>query len=185
MPNMTVIRPADANETAQAWRIALENRAGPTALVLTRQNLPTFDRAGEGLAPATETLKGGYTLYDGGGDPQVVLVSTGSEVSIAYEAAQQLAQEGLKASVVSIPCWEIFAQQSTAYKNSVLPPNLPKVAIEAATSFGWERWVGNDPAKATIISVDRFGASAPYKRVYAELGLTADHVMKAAKALVG
>jgi len=185
MPNMTVVRPADANETAQAWRIALENRTGPTALVLTRQNLPTLDRAGEGLAPATDTLKGGYTLYAGGDTPQVVLVSTGSEVSLAYEAAQQLATEGIAARVVSIPCWEIFAAQSTAYQNSVLPPQLPKVAIEAGTSFGWERWVGNDPAKATIISVDRFGASAPYKRVFEELGLTTAHVIKAAKALLG
>ncbi len=185
MPNMTVIRPADANETSQAWRIAIENRTGPTALVLTRQNLPTLDREGEGLAPASDALKGGYTLYDGGGEPQVVLVSTGSEVSIAYEAAKALASTGIKASVVSIPCWKIFAEQSTDYKNSVLPPNLPKVAIEAATSFGWERWVGNDPAKATIIAVDRFGASAPYQRVYEELGLTAEHVVKAAKALLG
>ena len=185
MPNMTVIRPADANETAQAWRMAVENRTGPTALVLTRQNLPTMDRTGAGLAAADEARKGGYTLYGGGGNPQILLVATGSEVAIAYDAATALAAEGIAASVVSIPCWEIFAQQSAAYRAKVLPLALPKVAIEAGVSLGWERWVGNDPAKGTIISVDRFGASAPYKRVYEELGLTAQHVVQAAKALLG
>jgi transketolase len=184
MPNMTVARPADANETAQVWRIALEKRNGPTALVLTRQNLPTFDREGEGLAPATDALKGGYTLYDGGGEPQIVLVATGSEVAIAYDAAKQLKTEGIAASVVSLPCWDIFAAQDEAYRNRVLPPHLPKVAIEAAASFGWERWVGNDQRKATIIAVDHFGASAPYKRIYEEFGLTAANVIKAAKALL-
>ncbi|MEZ4673737.1 MAG: transketolase [Caldilineaceae bacterium] len=184
MPNMTVVRPADANETTQAWRIAIENRTGPTALVLTRQNLPTFDREGEGLAPAVDVLKGGYTLYDGGGNPQIVLVSTGSEVAIAYDAAKELATAGISASVVSIPCWEIFAKQSTDYRNTILPPHLPKVAIEAAVSFGWERWVGNDSTKSAIISVNRFGASAPYKRIYEELGLTAAHVVAQAKALL-
>jgi len=184
MPNMTVIRPADANETTQAWRMALQNRTGPTVLVLTRQNLPTLDRAGEGLAAAEEACKGGYTLYDGGGKPQIVLVATGSEVSTAYDAAKALADDGIAASVVSIPSWEIFAQQSVAYRNSVLPPALPKVAIEAAVSLGWERWVGNDPAKSTIISVDRFGASAPYKRIFEELGLTAENVVAKAKALL-
>lgn len=185
MPNMTVVRPADANEAAQAWRIAIENRTGPTALVLTRQNLPVPDCEAEGLAPPTEALKGGYTFYDGKGAPQIVLVATGSEVSIAYEAARTLAAENINASVVSIPCWERFAQQSADYRNSVLPPDLPKVAIEAAVSFGWERWVGNDPAKSAIIGVDRFGASAPYTRVYQELGLTAENVAKQAKALLG
>lgn len=185
MPNMMVVRPADANEAAQAWRIAVENRTGPTCLVFTRQNLPTLDRAGEGLAPATDTRKGGYTLYDGKGKPQIVLVATGSEVSIAYEAAKTLATEGIDASVVSLPCWKIFEQQSADYRNQVLPPELPKVGIEAATSFGWERWLGNDPAKSTMISVDRFGASAPYARVYKELGLTAENVVQKAKALLG
>lgn len=184
MPNMTVIRPADANETTQAWRMAIENRTGPTALVLTRQNLPTLDREGEGLAPATDALKGGYTLYAGNGPPQVVLVSTGSEVSIAYEAAKMLADESISASVVSIPCWKVFTEQSAAYRNSVLPPALPKVGIEAATSFGWERWIGNDPAKGTMIAVDHFGASAPYARVYKEFGLTAENVVAKAKALL-
>ncbi|MCB0062962.1 MAG: transketolase [Caldilineaceae bacterium] len=184
MPNMTVVRPADANEAAQAWRIAIENQTGPTCLVFTRQNLPTLDRAGEGLAAASETRKGGYTLYKGNGEPQVVLVATGSEVSIAYEAAKTLANENISASVVSIPCWEIFAAQSAEYRNRVLPPALPKVGIEAATSFGWERWIGNDPAQSAMISVDRFGASAPYTRVYKELGLTAEHVVQEAKALI-
>ncbi len=189
MPNMTVVRPADANEATQAWRIAVENRTGPTALVFTRQNVPTLDREGEGLAPAAEALKGGYTLYAGKGqagtgEPQVVLVSTGSEVSIAYTAAKQLADEGINAAVVSIPCWKIFAEQSEEYRNSVLPPALPKVAIEAGASFGWERWVGNDASKSTIIAVDRFGASAPYAEIYQQLGLTAENVATKAKALL-
>jgi len=184
MPNMTVIRPADANETTQAWRLAIENRTGPTALVLTRQNVPTFDRSGEGMAAAEEAMKGGYILYNGGGNPQIVLVSTGSEVSLAYDAAKALGNDGIAASVVSIPSWEIFAQQSDEYRNRVLPPALPKVAIEAAVSLGWERWVGNDPAKRTIISVDRFGASAPYTRIFEEFGLTSQHVVEAAKTLL-
>lgn len=184
MPNMTVIRPADANEAAQAWRLAIENRTGPTALVLTRQNLPTFDRDSVGMAAAEEASKGGYTLYSGGENPQIALVATGSEVSLAYDAAKTLADEGIAATVVSIPSWEIFAQQSDAYRNSVLPPALPKIAIEAAVSLGWERWVGNDPAKSKIISVDRFGASAPYKRIFEEFGLTVQHAVEAAKGLL-
>lgn len=186
MVNMTVVRPADANETSQAWRIAIENIHGPTALVFTRQNLPTFDRAGEGLAPATEALKGGYVLYDSQpGQPEIVLLATGSEVSIAYDGAKQLAKEGIAVRVVSLPSWELFGQQPEAYRASVIPADLPKLAIEAGTSFGWERWLGNDKRKSDIIAVDRFGASAPYKRVYTELGLTADNVVKRAKALLG
>ena len=186
MVNMTVVRPADANETSQAWRIALENIHGPTALVLTRQNLPTFDRAGEGLAPATDALKGGYTLYDSKpGHPEIVLLSTGSEVSIAYEGAKQLVKEGIAVRVVSLPSWELFSSQSDAYRAAVIPADVPKLAIEAGTSFGWERWIGNDNTKSDIIAVDRFGASAPYKRVYAEFGLTPENVVKRAKALLG
>ncbi len=186
MPNMTVIRPADANETVQAWRLAIENRTGPTALVLTRQNLPIYDRAGGGMGSATGVLRGGYTFYKSSdAAPEIVLVSTGSEVSIAYDAAKQLASEGTHVHVVSLPSWEIFAAQGAEYRNAVLPPNTPKVAIEAGVSFGWERWIGNDQRKGAMIGVDRFGASAPYQRVYQALGLTVDHVVDQAKRLLG
>ncbi len=186
IPNMTVIRPADANETVQAWRLAIENRTGPTALVLTRQNLPIYDRESTGMSSAEDALRGGYTFYrSSDAAPQIVLVSTGSEVSLAYDAAKQLADGGTSVQVVSLPSWEIFAAQPAAYRDSVLPPNTPKVAIEAGVSFGWERWVGNDKQKGEIIGVDRFGASAPYQRVYQELGLTVEHVVAAAKRLLG
>ena len=186
MPNMTVIRPADANETVQAWRLAIENRTGPTALVLTRQNLPIYDRAGTGMGSAEGALRGGYTFYKSSdAAPEIILVSTGSEVSIAYDAAQQLASAGRRVHVVSLPSWEIFAEQSADYRDAVLPPNTPKVAIEAGVSFGWERWIGNDKSKGVMIGVDRFGASAPYQRVYQELGLTVDNVVAHAKRLLG
>ncbi|MEZ4860873.1 MAG: transketolase [Caldilineaceae bacterium] len=184
MPNMTVVRPADANEAAQAWRLAIENRTGPTALVFTRQNLPTLDREGDGLGAAEGVLRGAYTLYQSGaGAPDLVLIATGSEVAIAYDAAKELAGEGVNVRVVSLPCWKRFEAQDDAYRNEVLPPNTPKVAIEAGVTFGWERWVGNDKKQGAIIGVDHFGASAPYQRIYQELGLTADHVVATAKAL--
>lgn len=184
IPNMTVIRPADANEAVQAWRVAIENRTGPTALVLTRQNLPIYDRAGEGMGAAEGALRGGYTFYSNGDAPDIVLVSTGSEVAIAYEAAQQLAGAGVRVQVASLPCWEIFAAQSDAYRDSVLPPAVPKVAIEAGVSFGWERWIGNDKRKGDIVAIDHFGASAPYQRIYQEFGLTAAAVVERAKRLL-
>lgn len=184
IPNMMVIRPADANETVQAWRAAIENRTGPTALVLTRQNLPIYDRAGEGLGAAEGALRGGYTFYSNGDAPEVVLVATGSEVAIAYDAAKQLAAAGTRVQVASLPCWELFAAQSDAYRDSVLPPAVPKVAIEAGVSFGWERWIGNDKHKGAIISIDHFGASAPYQRIYQEFGLTPAAVVERAKGLL-
>lgn len=186
MPNLTVIRPADPNETAEAWRVALKNSKGPTALALTRQNLPTYDRAGLGLGAASELAKGGYVFYESAsGQLDVVLVATGSEVDIVYQAAKTLAGEGVGVRVVSLPSWELFAQQSEEYRQSVLPPNVAKVAVEAGVSQGWERWVGNDKAKSAIIAIDHFGASAPYQRLYQEFGLTPENVVKQAKALLG
>jgi len=184
MPNMTVFRPADANETVQAWRVAIENRTGPTALVLTRQNLPIYDRASAGMGAAEGTLRGGYTFYSNGDDPEIVLVATGSEVAIAHEAAQQLAAAGTRVQVASLPSWELFAAQSDAYRTSVLPPAVPKVAIEAGVSFGWERWIGNDKRMGDIVAIDHFGASAPYQRIYQEFGLTAEVVVERAKRLL-
>lgn len=185
MPNLTVIRPGDANETSQAWRAALLNTTGPTALALTRQNLPTYDRAGEGLGAAEELLKGGYIFYEHAPNGlQLVLIGTGSELDIAYTAARQLASEGVGVRVVSLPSWELFWAQPAEYRAAVLPAGVAKVAVEAATTFGWERWVGNDPAKSAVIGIDHFGASAPYQLVYKEFGITAENVVAVAKKLI-
>ncbi len=185
MPNMTVIRPGDANETAQAWRAALLNRHSPTVLALTRQNLPTYDREGEGLGAAEDLLKGGYVFYESAPESlQLVLIATGSEVDIAYNAAKQLAAEGVGVRVVSLPCWEFFAQQDEAYRNAVLPAGVAKLSVEAASTFGWERWTGNDPAKSARIGIDHFGASAPYQTLYKEFGLTVENVVATARRLL-
>jgi len=184
MPNLTVIRPGDANETSQAWRAALLNTGGPTALALTRQNLPTYDRAAEGLGAAEDLLKGGYVFFEQAPHGlQLVLIGTGSELDIAYTAAKQLAAEGVGVRVVSLPSWELFQAQPAAYRASVLPDGVAKVAVEAASPFGWERWVGNDPQQSAIIGIDHFGASAPFQRIYQEFGITAEHVVAAAKKL--
>jgi transketolase len=174
IPNMTVIRPADANETAQAWKVALEKRDGPVALVLTRQNLPVYDRSNMG--DATNLRRGAYVLLDSNRVyPDVLLIATGSEVQFAVEAHAKLAEQGIGAHVISMPSWELFAQQPDEYKNFVLPPSVKaRVAIEAGVSMGWERWVG--PLGATI-SLERFGASAPYKAIYEHLGFTTDNVV--------
>jgi transketolase len=130
--------------------------------------------------------RGGYVLYqeaDGGLD--IILVATGSEVEIAFNAAKTLAGEGIGVRVVSLPSWELFAKQGAAYQAEVLPPDVPKLAIEAATPFGWERWVGNDPARGAVLGISRFGASAPYTRIYEELGLTTANAVAKAKALLG
>jgi transketolase len=185
MPNMTVMRPGDANEAVEAWRVALNNTNGPTVLALSRQNLPTFDRTAEGFGPASQVKNGGYILYENGSSPDVILLATGSEVSIAYEAAQMLVKDNKTVRVVSMPSWELFDKQDEAYKEEVLPLDVPKVSIEAGTTFGWERWIGNDPKKGTAIGIDHFGASAPASRIYEEFGLTPYAVYEAAKQLVG
>ncbi len=186
IPNMTVIRPADGAETAEAWKLALENRRGPTVLALTRQNLPMYDRAAESIRPASDISRGGYVFHQTTRDfPDVILIGTGSEVEIAYAAAKQLAAEGTTVRVVNLASWELFAQQPVEYRRAVLPLDVPKVAIEAGITFGWERWIGNDPDKGVVLGIDRFGASAPYQRVYQEFGLTADNVVRHAKALLG
>ena len=177
MPELQVVRPADANECTQAWRMAVE--AGrPTGLVLSRQNVPvleaTAERAGAGVP------RGGYVLVDEvGGPPDVVLVATGSEVHLCVEAARLLAGRQVRARVVSLPCWEWFGAQDEAYHQAVLPPGVPRLGVEAGVSFGWERY-----ADATI-SLDTFGASAPGPVVLAELGFTPERVAEAAASLVG
>ncbi|MBI1298106.1 transketolase [bacterium] len=183
IPGMTVIRPADANETAEAWRVAISHRNGPVVLALTRQNLATVDRSAPGFGPASDVAKGGYVFYENGGNPDIIFISTGSEVEIAYDAAKRLEAEGKSVRVVSLPSWELFTAQDAAYRAAVLPAGVPKVAVEAGTSFGWERWVGNDPSRGIIIGIDHFGASAPYERIYKEYGLTGEAVAEKARGL--
>jgi transketolase len=174
IPNLWYVRPGDANETSYAWRLALERRDGPVALALTRQKLPTLDR--DEVAPAQGVLRGAYTLWQSGeGEPDVILLATGSELHIALEAARGL---DANARVVSMPCWERFSEQPEDYRDEVLPPSVEaRVSVEAGITFGWERWVG---PRGVAIGVDRFGASAPYQRIYEELGLTVGAVAAAA-----
>ncbi|HEX4867312.1 MAG TPA: transketolase [Acidimicrobiales bacterium] len=171
IPDLRVIRPADANETAAAWRLAV-GHDGPTALILSRQDLPVLD----GTAGAA-VEQGGYVLRPTD-DPDVVLVATGSEVWVAMEAAEQLAAEGIHAQVVSLPCWELFAEQDPAYQDAVLPPDVPTLSVEAGTTFGWDRWADD------ALGIDRFGASAPGERVLAELGFTPGYVAERARLLI-
>jgi transketolase len=178
IPNLFVVRPADANETAMAWKIALERRDGPTALILTRQALPTLDRSE--YSPAEGTLMGGYILAEAEtGKPDVILLSTGSEVHIALEARKLLAETGIHARVVSLPCIELFELQDDEYKNKVLPADIKvRVAIEAASSYGWDRYTGS---RDNVIGIDGFGASAPYQTIYQEFGLTAANMVNRVK----
>ena len=181
IPRFTVIRPADATETAEAWKAALTHANGPTALALTRQNLPVLDRSK--YAPASGLRQGGYTLcQSGAGVPDVVLIGTGSEVAIAIEAAGQLAGEGINVRVVSLPSWELFDKQPQAYRDSVLPPSVrARVAVEAGIRMGWERYVGGCGA---IIGLDDFGASAPATTLYEHFGLTPANVAQTARAVL-
>jgi transketolase len=181
IPHMTVLRPCDANETRVAWQVALENREGPTVLVLSRQHTPTLDRSA--LAPAAELRRGAYVLNPGERDPQVILIGTGTEVALVVGAEPVLRKRGVRARLVSMPSWELFAKQGDEYRESVLPRKVTaRLAVEAASPMGWERWVGDDGA---VISVDRFGASAPGGVVLKEYGFTVDHVVEQAVALVG
>ena len=182
IPNLTVLRPADANETAFAWRAALENTHGPTGLILSRQGLPTWDRAKFGAADGT--LKGAYVLAEAeGGRIDVILIATGSEVSAAMGAREKLAAENINARVVSMPSWELFEKQPQDYKDSVLPPAVTaRLSIEAAVPLGWERYVGSQGRTLGMVT---FGASAPIKVVMEKFGFTPDYVAQRAKELLG
>lgn len=174
VPNLWVIRPGEATETAAAWRTAVQRKDGPTALVLSRQGLTILDKA-----ETANAAKGGYVLRDADG-AQVILMASGSEVEIALEAHAKLVDKGVPARVVSMPCWELFAEQSAEYQASVLPDSITaRVAIEAGATLGWERFTGRGGA---IIGIDGFGASAPYKTIYEKLGLTADAMVTVAMA---
>lgn len=177
IPNLVVIRPADANEVSYAWKFALERKDGPTALVLTRQNLPVLERNKHNSASNLE--KGAYILKDAEKPPEVILIATGSEVEIALDAAKLLEADGIAVRVVSMPAWELFAGQPQEYRDTVLPPDVKaRISVEAGSTFGWERWVGTE---GRIIGFDHFGASAPYKKIYEEFGLTSRHIAKEAK----
>src|SRR2546425_289433 len=181
MPNLTVIRPADATEVVEAWRAVILHRQGPVALVLTRQKVPVIDRAK--YAPANGLRLGGYVLADApGGKPDIVLMATGSEVELILAAYEQLKANGQKPRAVSMPCLEYFAAQPQEYRDAVLPPSVPlRIAVEAAAPQSWYRWVGD---KGVVLGIERFGASAPYQRIYQELGLTAENVVRRAKQLL-
>ena len=174
IPNLWYVRPGDANETAHAWRIALEREGGPVALALSRQKVPTLDLPTEGA------LRGAYPLWQSGdGQPDAILIASGSEVSVALDAAKSM---DANVRVVSMPCWELFAEQPQEYRDEVLPPDVrARLSVEAGISLGWERWVGDAGAS---IAIDRFGASAPGDEVLRNLGFTAENVAARAAALL-
>ena len=182
MPNMMILRPSDATETVEAWRVALRHTSGPVGLVLSRQKLPVLDRTK--LASASSLAQGAYVLADPhGSTPEVTLIATGSEVSLALEAHTRLVGEGIRSRVVSMPCWELFERQPQSYRDTVLPPSVrSRVSIEAAAPFGWERYVGLEGA---IIGVADFGASAPGPTIMREFGFTPEHVIETAKRVLG
>jgi len=181
IPNFCVIRPADANEVAYAWRAAMARRHGPTMLVLTRQNLPVFDRSK--VAAAKGLLRGAYVMaHEKGAAPDVILIASGSEVQLILAAQEELASRGIDARVVSMPCWEFFREQPQGYREEVLPPAVKaRLSVEAAIPMGWREWVGDG---GEIIGMTRFGASAPDKENFKRFGFTVEHVVARAVALV-
>ena len=181
VPNMTVIRPADANETMEAWRLALVNTQGPTVLVFSRQNLPILDR--NVCSAASGTRRGGYILWESPANPDLILIATGSEVSMTLAAARKLAADGINVRVVSLPSWEIFDRQPQEYRHSVLPPaTTARISVEAGIKLGWEHYVG---LQGKIIGMDSFGASAPGPVLYEKFGFTESKIIEAAKSLLG
>jgi len=182
MPNMLVLRPGDSNEVVEAYKVMLQHTHGPSTLVLTRQAVPTLDRTK--YAPASGVAKGGYVLADAaGGKPDVILMASGSELSLCVDAYEKLKAEGIQARVVSMPSWELFEQQDAGYKASVFPPDVTgRVAVEMAAPFGWERYTG---AKGKLLGMRRFGASAPLKELLKKFGFNVDHVVAAAREALG
>jgi transketolase len=181
MPGLNVIRPCDANEVAEAWRVMMAQKHQPTALVLTRQDVPVLDRSryesAEGLR------RGGYVLADCEGEPEVILIATGSEVALAVDAYEELRSEGVRARVVSLPSWYLFDLQPAEYREEVLPAAVgARVAVEQASTLGWDRYVG---PQGQIVGMHTFGASAPLKEVQRKFGFTPDRVVEAARELLG
>jgi transketolase len=180
MPNLTVLRPADANETAEAWKFAVKNNKGPTVLALTRQSVPNLDRSMFGEAELLH--RGAYVLKDVDGTPDALILASGSEVKLALEAAETLAKDGTAARVISMPSWELFDAQPQDYKNSLLPANVTaRVAIEAGATQGWHKYVGMN---GKIIGLDHFGASAPINDLFTNFGITAESLVVAVKDLI-
>jgi transketolase len=182
VPGLTVVRPADANEVAEAWRVAVQHREGPVAIILTRQAVPVIDRSR--YAPARGLARGAYVLADcAPEEPEILLIATGSEVALALEAYEKLRGEGVRPRVVSIPSWELFEKQPEEYRRQVLPPRIGRrISIEAASPVGWHKYVGLD---GTIIGIDHFGASAPGQVLLEKFGFTVDNILNRAKALLG
>jgi transketolase len=181
IPGLLVFRPADANEVAETWRIVTALKREPAVLILSRQKLPTVDRST--MAAASGVAKGAYVLADAdGGNPDVILMATGSEVGLALDAREELAADGIKARVVSMPCWELFDRQPRAYRDSVIPPEVQaRVAIEEASTLGWDRYVGDGGA---VVGMHTFGASAPLKELVKKFGFTPDAVTEIARERV-
>jgi len=176
IPKLLVLRPADGNETARAWEVALKRGSGPTALILTRQSLPQICPVNNGLE------QGAYVLKDTDGPPDLVIIATGSEVSIGLDAVQKLHGEQIDARLVSMPSWELFDQQSQTYRDAVLPPGVPRLSVEAGVTLAWGRYI--DQQNGVVIGIDRYGASAPYKTIYEHYGLTAERVAAQAKKIL-
>jgi transketolase len=182
VPNLDVIRPADANELSALWKYVMEVKDRPVALILTRQNVPTFDR--DKYAPAEGALKGAYILADSKGKPDVILIGTGSEVQLCLGAYEKLKKQGIKARVVSMPCWSIYEMQSKDYWEEVLPDSVrARVSVEAGSTFGWRRYVGLHD-KGGVIGISTFGESAPIGDLLPEFGLTVEHVVSKAKEVL-
>jgi len=180
MPGIVVMRPGDANEVVEAWKLILQLKHEPVSLVLSRQPLPTLDRSK--YASASGVAKGAYVLADSQGEPQLILIGTGSELSLCVAAYEKLSAEGVRARVVSMPSWEVFEQQDQAYRDSVFPPDVrARVSVEAGSVFGWERYVGLDGA---IIGMTTFGASAPAGQLFKKYGFTVEHVIEAAREVL-
>jgi transketolase len=181
VPNTIVLRPGDANEVVEAWKVAIQTSHGPALLVLSRQAVPTLDRTK--YAPASGVAKGAYVLADApAGKPDVILIGSGSELSLCVDAAEKLKAEGVQARVVSMPSWEVFEKQDQGYKDSVLPPGVTaRVSVEMSMPLGWERYVG---PKGQIIGMHSFGASAPWKDLQKHFGFTTDAVIAAARKTI-
>ena len=181
IPNITLIRPADANETTQAWKVALEHQGGPVVLVFTRQGLPIIDQSKYGKA--TELAKGAYILSEPVTTPELILIATGSEVELVLNAQEQLKGEGIAARVVSMPSWELFEKQDADYKEKIFPKAIRKrLAVEAGSPLGWHKYVTDE---GDVLGMTRFGESAPAEELYKEFGFTVENVVKKAKALIG
>lgn len=179
IPNLVVLRPSDANETAEAWRTAVKEKDNPVAILLTRQSIPVIDRSK--YNSADNLAKGAYVIRDAEGEPEVILLSSGSEVSVTIDAAEKLESEGVKTRVVSMPSWELFERQSDQYKNEVLPKSVKKrISVEAGINQGWEKYIGDE---GISISIETFGLSAPYKKVFEHFGITVENIVEKAKNL--